>query len=73
MRKLREEKNYDYVIEMDGSSNRKSFRRIDAAGPDIYIVGRSGLFGLDEDIANAWEIMVNDYEEMTGKKLARVK
>lgn len=58
---------------MDGSSNRKSFRRIDAAGPDIYIVGRSGLFGLDEDIANAWEIMVNDYEEMTGKKLARVK
>ena len=69
-RDLREEKGYDYVIEMDGSSNRKSFKRIDAAGPDIYIVGRSGLFGLDEDIAKAWEIMVKDYEEMTGKKLS---
>lgn len=69
LRKLREEKGYNYVIEMDGSSNRKSFKRIDAADPDIYIVGRSGLFGLDEDIAKAWKIMVNDYEEMTGKKL----
>ena len=37
---------------MDGSSNRKSFKRIDHAGPDIYIIGRSGLFGLDEDIEN---------------------
>ena len=69
LRALREEKGYKYVIEMDGSSNRKSFKRIDAADPDIYIVGRSGLFGLDEDIAKAWEIMVTDYEEMTGKKL----
>ena len=43
-------KGYHYLIEMDGSSNRKSFKRIDAAGPDIYIVGRSGLFGLDEKI-----------------------
>lgn len=69
LRELRAEKGYQYVIEMDGSSNRQSFKRIDAAGPDIYIVGRSGLFGLAEDIAEAWEIMVKDYEEMTGKSL----
>lgn len=69
LRELREEKGYKYVIEMDGSSNRKSFKRIDAAGPDIYIVGRSGLFGLDEDISKAWDIMVTDYEEMTGKAM----
>lgn len=69
LRELRTEKGYQYVIEMDGSSNRQSFKRIDAAGPDIYIVGRSGLFGLAEDIAEAWEIMVKDYEEMTGKSL----
>ncbi|OJG79474.1 ribulose-phosphate 3-epimerase [Enterococcus pallens] len=67
LRELREEKGYSYVIEMDGSSNRKSFKRIDAAGPDIYIVGRSGLFGLDEDISKAWEIMSKDYTDMTGK------
>ena len=39
------------------------------AGPDIYIVGRSGLFGLDEDIEKAWKMMSRDYEEMTGKKI----
>jgi D-allulose-6-phosphate 3-epimerase len=55
---------------MDGSSNRKSFKRIDEANPDIYIVGRSGLFGLDDDIAKAWSIMVADYQEMTGKVLS---
>lgn len=69
LRELREEKEYNYVIEMDGSSNRKSFKRIDAAGPDIYIVGRSGLFGLDEKIEKSWEIMKTDYEEMTGKTI----
>ena len=70
LRELREEYDYHYVIEMDGSSNRKSFKRIDEANPDIYIVGRSGLFGLDDDIAKAWSIMVADYQEMTGKVLS---
>ncbi|MGH1787065.1 D-allulose 6-phosphate 3-epimerase [Enterococcus casseliflavus] len=70
LRELREEQDYHYVIEMDGSSNRKSFKRIDEANPDIYIVGRSGLFGLDDDIAKAWSIMVADYQEMTGKVLS---
>ncbi|SNZ17963.1 D-allulose-6-phosphate 3-epimerase [Terribacillus aidingensis] len=69
LRELRAEKEYQYVIEMDGSSNRKSFKKIDAAGPDIYIVGRSGLFGLDDDIAKSWDIMKKDYEEMTGKAI----
>lgn len=70
LRELREEYDYHFVIEMDGSSNRKSFKRIDEANPDIYIVGRSGLFGLDDDIAKAWSIMVADYQEMTGKVLS---
>lgn len=69
LKNLREEKGYQYVIEMDGSSNRKSFKRIDQAGPDIYIVGRSGLFGLDEDIKSAWDTMCKDYQETTGKEL----
>lgn len=69
LRELREEKGYQYVIEMDGSSNRKSFKKIDAAGYDIYIVGRSGLFGLDDSIEKSWKIMKTDYEETTGKAL----
>ena len=78
LRNLREEKGYRYVIEMDGSSNRNSFKRIDAAGPDLHsfptrrssdLVGRSGLFGLNKDIEKAWRMMSRDYEEMTGKKI----
>ncbi|WP_225743775.1 D-allulose 6-phosphate 3-epimerase [Marinilactibacillus sp. Marseille-P9653] len=71
LRALREEKGYNYQIEMDGSSNRKTFKKIDAAGPDIYIVGRSGLFGLTEDIDSSWETMVKDYEEMTEKSFSK--
>lgn len=69
LRELREQHGYQYVIEMDGSSNRRSFKCIDEAGPDIYIVGRSGLFGLDDSIETSWEIMMTDYQEMTGKVL----
>lgn len=69
LRKLREEKGYSYLIEMDGSSNRKSFKMIEEAGPDIYIVGRSGLFGLDDNIETAWNIMTRDFEETTGKRM----
>jgi len=69
LRTLREKNGNQYLIEMDGSSNRAHFKMIDEADPDIYIVGRSGLFGLDDDISKAWSQMVQDYEETTGKKL----
>lgn len=69
LRELREEKGYSYVIEMDGSSNRKSFRKIYNSNPDIYVVGRSGLFGLDDDIQKSWSTMVKDFEETCGKKI----
>lgn len=69
LRELRDEHEYGYLIEMDGSSSKKTFKRIDKAGPDIYIVGRSGLFGLTDNIEKSWEIMATDYEVETGKKL----
>ncbi|WP_076635166.1 D-allulose 6-phosphate 3-epimerase [Lactiplantibacillus plantarum] len=69
LRAMREKTGYHYVIEMDGSSNRSHFKMIDEADPDIYIIGRSGLFGLDANINKAWSQMVTDYEETTGKKL----
>ena len=69
LRELRDQHGYSYLIEMDGSSSRKTFKQIDAAGPDIYIVGRSGLFALTDKIEDSWAIMAKDYQEMTGKKL----
>ncbi|MGT2906598.1 D-allulose 6-phosphate 3-epimerase [Streptococcus dentiloxodontae] len=67
LRNIRVEKGYHYVIEMDGSSSRKTFKRIDKAGPDIYVIGRSGLFALTDDIAKSWEMMSKDYYDTTGK------
>ncbi|WP_323703298.1 D-allulose 6-phosphate 3-epimerase [Mammaliicoccus sp. Dog046] len=63
LRQLREENNYNYLIEMDGSSNKKTFSKIQRANPDIYILGRSGLFGLDDEIDKAWYKMIDDFNE----------
>lgn len=64
---LREENKYHFLVEMDGSSSRKTFKRIDEVEPDIYVIGRSGLFGLSDTIEESWNIMTRDYFDMTGK------
>lgn len=66
---MREENNYNYLIEMDGLFSCKIFKKIDEVGFDIYIVGWSGLFVLIDNILELWDIMINDYFEMIGKKL----
>lgn len=65
LRKLREEKSYSYEIEIDGSTNKKHWKVISDANPDVYIIGRSGLFGLTSNIADSWEQMVQEYEDET--------
>ncbi len=54
---------------MDGSSRVVRLSTIDVAGPDIIFIGRSGLFGLDDDIAKPG-ISVLDYEEKWWKNNA---
>lgn len=61
LRILRDKNNYNYLIEMDGSSNKNTFEKIQKAGPDIYILGRSGLFGLNENIEASWYEMLQDF------------
>ncbi|MCD8820488.1 allulose-6-phosphate 3-epimerase [Staphylococcus gallinarum] len=61
LRNLRNTNNFDYLIEMDGSSNKNTFEKIQKVSPDIYILGRSGLFGLDENIENAWYKMLENF------------
>lgn len=69
LRKLRKEKDYAYTIEMDGSSNKEHFKMIHDANPDIYIIGRSGLFGLSDDIETSWNMMAENFFEVTGEKI----
>lgn len=61
LRVLRDINNFGYLIEMDGSSNKNTFEKIQKAGPDVYILGRSGLFGLNESIEASWYEMLEDF------------
>ena len=71
LRELRDEnENYHYEIELDGSTNKAHWKAIYDARPDVYIIGRSGLFGLNEDIEASWNQMVDEFEETTGRKFA---
>ena len=70
LRKLREEKGYKYVIEIDGSINKAHWKVIHDAKPDIYIIGRSGLFSLTDNIETSWQQMINEFEETTGEQFA---
>lgn len=71
LRRLREEnENYHYEIELDGSTNKAHWKAIYDARPDVYIIGRSGLFGLTGDIEASWNQMVDEFEETTGIKFA---
>lgn len=71
LRELRDEnENYHYEIELDGSTNKAHWKAIYDARPDVYIIGRSGLFGLTDDIEASWNQMVDEFEETTGRKFA---
>ena len=66
LRKIREKNNYKYLIEIDGSCNKKHFYDIDSVEPDILVVGKSGLVDLDANIKIAWAKM---QEYMTYKPM----
>ena len=64
-KRLREEKGYTYKIQIDGSCNKNTFKRLAEAGVEVFIVGSSGLFGLNEDLNKACDQMFMDFEEAT--------
>lgn len=66
LRQLRHEHGYQYEIEMDGSTNLQHWKMIADAEPDVYVIGRSGLFGLTDNIEDSWNQMVREYEGSTG-------
>ncbi len=67
LKKLKEENNYKYLIEVDGSCNEKTFEILTKAGAEVLIVGSSGLFNLDEDLPKAWDKMIDIYNKETSK------
>lgn len=61
-KKIREEKGYSYLIEIDGSCNENTFERLAKAGGEVFILGSSCLFNLDSDLEKAWDKMTKIFE-----------
>jgi len=61
--------NLDFMIEIDGSCNQRTFSRLLQAGSEILVVGSSGLFGLHPDLNMAWEMMT-DHINIAQKSVA---
>jgi len=62
LRDLREKEGFHYSIEVDGSCNEHSFHDLAAAGAEIFVLGNTGLFGLDPDIETAWKRMKEKFD-----------
>ncbi len=65
---LREHKGYSYTIQVDGSCNERTFGLLHQAGADSYVLGSTGLFGLAEDVEQAWDLMLASFEKAVGRR-----
>ena len=52
---------YHFIIEIDGSCNKKTYGLLAEAGIESFIVGTSGLFNNDPDLEKAYDIMMSDF------------
>lgn len=63
--RIREEKGYSYKIQVDGSCNKKTYKRLKEAGTDIFVLGSSGLFNLNKNLSKACEMAYEEFAEET--------
>ncbi|QCJ44491.1 ribulose-phosphate 3-epimerase [Bacillus sp. S3] len=63
--RLREENGYTYKIQVDGAVNKGTFKRLKDAGADIFVLGSSGLFNLDDDLLKACSQAYENFYEVT--------
>jgi D-allulose-6-phosphate 3-epimerase len=69
-KRLKEERGYRYLIEVDGSCNAGTFKRLAEAGAEVFIVGSSGLFNLHPDLEVAWDMMMDNFQREVGETTA---
>ena len=65
-KKLKEENRYSYTIQIDGSCNIKTYKKLCDAGSERFVVGTSGLFGLDPSLEKAYDMLRRDFSSATG-------
>ncbi len=54
---LREKHRLNYRIQVDGACNASTYEQTMRAGAESFVMGSSGLFGLDPDLAKAAQLM----------------
>lgn len=69
-REMKEREGYRYRIQVDGACNKQTFGRLWGAGAEVFVMGSSGLFGLDDDVGAAYDAMLDDFQRATGLRKA---
>lgn len=57
LHQLKETGSLRFLLEVDGSCNRNTYRALLGAGAQILVMGSSGLFRADMPLELAWETM----------------
>lgn len=65
-KQLKEEKGYQFEIQVDGSCNKNTYKKLYDAGAEVFVVGSSGLFNMHQDLDTAWGIMEHDINTEIG-------
>ncbi len=60
VKKYKKDNNLNYLIEIDGSCNKKTFEVLLERGAEVLIVGSSGLFSNSTDLNEAYDIMLSN-------------
>ncbi len=58
---------YHFIIQIDGQGNASTFERLAKAKVESIIVGTSGLFTVDPDLATGYEKMIATYLECASR------
>lgn len=66
LREFRDQNGLDFTIQIDGSCNVTTYKRLWDAGADRFIVGTSGLWNLAEDLNVAYDLMLAEFSGATG-------
>ena len=66
---LRAEKDYHYVIQVDGAIGPKTYQSLYDAGARAYVMGTSGLFRPGVDLDESCLTMKKEFTEATGVAL----
>lgn len=68
-KRLRDELQLSFSIQIDGSCNNKTFKQLREAGADIFVLGSSGLFSRDPDVHRAFAGLRRDFTALTGEEV----